>query len=199
MDRLPLVIIVLALAGCNDRPSSPAAPRSRVDAVKATGGKRATSADFCDVLPAPDQAPVFAFPPLTASAPATTGWRWVNIWATWCQPCIEELPLLAKWRASLAKAGHPVELVFVSVDDSDEALVRYKKEHADAPSSVRVTDAQRVMPAWLRGVGLDENAPIPIHVLVDASNRVRCTRAGALRDADYPVVEELFAGAPGPK
>ena len=198
MDRLPILIAVLlalAPAGCNEKPSDASAPlASRVDGVKASSGKRRTAADFCDVLPAADKAPAFAMPPLTAAAPAAArGWRWVNFWATWCKPCIEELPLLGRWHERLQKAGRAVELVFVSVDDSDDALVDYKKQHADAPTSLRVADTQASMPGWLRSVGLDENAPIPLHVLVDASGKVRCVRAGGLRDADYPIVEELIA------
>ena len=202
MDRLPILIIsslVFAGAGCNEKLSDAAAPASsRVDAVKASGSKRRTSADFCDVLPAAAQAPVFAFPPLTAAAraPVASGWRWVNVWATWCKPCIEELPLLARWHDKLARAGRPVELVFVSVDDSDGALVAYKQQHADAPSSLRVADPANAMPAWLRSVGLDEHAPIPVHVLVDAAGRVRCVRAGGLRAEDYPIVEALLGSSP---
>jgi thiol-disulfide isomerase/thioredoxin len=41
----------------------------------------------------------------------------MNIWATWCAPCVIEMPTLAK----LAKAyeGQPVEFVAVSIDKED--------------------------------------------------------------------------------
>lgn len=38
----------------------------------------------------------------------------VNFWATWCGPCQEELPRLAKLEASYA--GKPVKFVLVSID-----------------------------------------------------------------------------------
>lgn len=38
----------------------------------------------------------------------------VNFWATWCKPCIEELPTFERVRA--AHAGRPVQFVLVSLD-----------------------------------------------------------------------------------
>lgn len=38
----------------------------------------------------------------------------VNFWATWCGPCQEELPRLAKMEASYS--GKPVKFVLVSID-----------------------------------------------------------------------------------
>jgi thiol-disulfide isomerase/thioredoxin len=39
----------------------------------------------------------------------------VNFWATWCGPCQEELPRLAKISASYA--GKPVRFVLISIDE----------------------------------------------------------------------------------
>jgi thiol-disulfide isomerase/thioredoxin len=38
----------------------------------------------------------------------------LNLWATWCAPCVAEMPTLAKLQAEYA--GKPVEVVAVSVD-----------------------------------------------------------------------------------
>lgn len=43
----------------------------------------------------------------------------VNLWATWCAPCILEMPTLAKLAASYA--GKPVEVVAISIDSPDNA------------------------------------------------------------------------------
>lgn len=43
----------------------------------------------------------------------------VNLWATWCAPCVIEMPTLAKLAASYA--GRPVEVVAVSVDRPEDA------------------------------------------------------------------------------
>lgn len=39
----------------------------------------------------------------------------VNFWATWCAPCQEEMPRLAKLAADYA--GKPVAFVFISIDE----------------------------------------------------------------------------------
>ena len=38
----------------------------------------------------------------------------LNLWATWCAPCVTEMPTLAKLKAGYA--GKPVEVVAVSID-----------------------------------------------------------------------------------
>lgn len=43
----------------------------------------------------------------------------MNIWATWCAPCVTEMPTLAKLQA--AYAGKPVEVVTVSIDSESSA------------------------------------------------------------------------------
>jgi thiol-disulfide isomerase/thioredoxin len=54
----------------------------------------------------------------------------MNIWATWCAPCVTEMPTLAKLQA--AYAGKPVEVVTVSIDsESSTAKARlFIAQHA---------------------------------------------------------------------
>ena len=97
---LALVCAALSAASCEDSGAAtpPPAASGRVVAVAASG-KQATESDLCDVLkPGPD-APSFSFPPLDGAAPPQgSSYRWINVWATWCPPCIEELPLITRWR-----------------------------------------------------------------------------------------------------
>jgi len=48
--------------------------------------------------------------------------------------------------------------------------------------------------AWLGGFGLDEGAPLPIHLFVDPAGKVRCARTAAIGDDDYESVEALVGG-----
>jgi thiol-disulfide isomerase/thioredoxin len=43
----------------------------------------------------------------------------LNLWATWCGPCVVEMPTLAK--LAHAYAGKPVQVVAVSIDGADAA------------------------------------------------------------------------------
>ncbi len=191
MDRLSTLIIVLAACGKD----SPAPPPSRVEGAKTGVQKSANTDAFCDVHTAGDSGPTLELPALAggAQAPAAQAghWRWVNIWATWCKPCVEELPRLVKWRDKLAAAGHPIDLAFVSVDESDDAVAQFRKEHATAPASLRLADPAK-QTAWFQQLGLDGGSPIPIHVFASPSGHIRCARAGGLRDQDYAAIEKLL-------
>ena len=193
MDRLPALITAMAaaLAACDAGSGTPGEPSSRVDSVKGKA-RRVSAAELCDVRHADDRAPRFALPALAGPSPATSArWRWVNVWATWCKPCLEELPRLERWAAR--HAGE-VDLVLVSADASDAEVARFRAAHPAVPDSVRLADPD-ALPAWLTTLGLDAASPIPIHVLVDREGRTRCVRAGGVGDDDLVAAEALL-GAP---
>lgn len=197
MDRLSAVIAiaVASLAAC-DRKSDKVVepPPSRTNSAKVNAPQGATTEAFCDVHAADDRAAAFRWPELAggASAPgAATTWRWVNVWATWCKPCIEEMPLIAAWRAKLAAAGTVVDVAFISVDETDAEIEEFRKTHPETPPSLRVADAGK-RAAWLEAMGLGDGA-IPIQLFVSPANKLRCARAGGIRAKDYDVVAKLLA------
>src|ERR1017187_4376612 len=51
----------------------------------------------------------------------------LNFWATWCPPCIEELPSLEQFNRKYASRG--VMVVAVSVDDDDKAYKDFVAQH----------------------------------------------------------------------
>ncbi len=50
----------------------------------------------------------------------------VNFWATWCEPCREEMPSFEKLYRKME--GKPFELLAVSVDDDKEKVSKMVKE-----------------------------------------------------------------------
>ncbi len=198
MDRLPLVIAgcALALAGCErEGGSQGAAPssRERVNAVKAKESDRQTPEELCDVFAAPGKGSAFEAPALAAGALNTgAGWSWINVWATWCKPCIEEMPRLARWQNQLARKGIQVELLFVSADGSDEAIESFRAAHPETPKGPRLADPAALAP-WLEKLGVG-GATLPVHVFVASDGRVRCARASAVEDSDFEAVESLLTG-----
>jgi len=189
MDRLSALIIVFAACGKDDAP----APPPRVDGAKVGVRQTASTDAFCDVHVTDDKGPLLTFPALAGEVPSATAghWRWLNIWATWCKPCVEEMPRLARWHDKLAAAGHQVDLAFVSVDESDTDITAFRKLHSDAPVSARLAEPAK-QTAWFTALGLDAASPIPIHVFVSPSGHVRCARAGGLREQDYAAVARLL-------
>lgn len=199
MDRLHIVITAaLVLTACQkdggDEKGKQAGEEGRINAVGTVANKAVTVEEFCDVLPkTAAEAPPLALPPLAGiSAPPPGGsWRWLNVWATWCPPCIDEMPLLAGWQKKLAAEGTKIDLVFISADESDEVLEAFRKHHPQIPPSLRLDRPESLAP-WLAAIGLGENAPIPVHVLIDPRSKVRCVRAGQVKDSDLPAVRALL-------
>jgi len=56
----------------------------------------------------------------------------LNFWATWCGPCLSEMPRFAAWQASYG--GRGLQVIGISMDDT-EAPVRalYQKQHLNFP------------------------------------------------------------------
>jgi thiol-disulfide isomerase/thioredoxin len=49
----------------------------------------------------------------------------LNIWATWCGPCIEEMPSIARLAEDPRLRGKEIAFVCVSVDDSSDDVRRF--------------------------------------------------------------------------
>jgi thiol-disulfide isomerase/thioredoxin len=178
------------VTGCEEGTAEPAP--SRVVAIGA--GQDNSAAELCDVSRSAGDAPALTFPTLASgSAPAPSGSpRWLNVWATWCRPCVEELPMILEWGGRMRASGASVELTFLSADASDEAVATFRQAHPNAPETLRAADA-RAIRTWVTSVGLDEGAPLPIHVFTDGMGRVRCARAGAVAERDYEAVRSVLA------
>lgn len=183
-----IVAAAAALAGC-DSGKGGGESSSRVDSVK--GKARHVSADeLCDVRNPDKTAPRFALPALSGAAPAPAAhWRWVNVWATWCKPCRDELPRLERWAA---RHADQLDLLLLSADESDADVATFRAANPAVRDGVRIADPD-ALPAWLTTLGLDGASPIPIHVLVDPEGRTRCVRAGPVGDDDLVAAEALLA------
>jgi thiol-disulfide isomerase/thioredoxin len=188
-----LALVALAAAACDRKDDRPVEPAGRTNGAKVNISQSASTEAFCDVHATDASGAGYRWPDLAAgsTAPgATPGWRWVNVWATWCKPCIAEMPRLTVWRDKLAAKGTRVELTFVSVDDAEADVQAFRTSHPDTPPSIRVADADK-RAAWLKDLGMGDTA-IPIHLFVSPANRLRCARAGEIREKDYVALEKLF-------
>lgn len=202
MDRLHTVILLaVAVAGCEKSGGGggggePAAEAGgRVNAVETVKKRPVTVAELCDVHHAAASAPAMTWPPLQAgqTAPAKGTWRWLNVWATWCHPCIEEMPLLSTWQKSLGAEGVKYDLVFLSVDATEQLVADFRAKHPSTPASLRM-DSPESLPAWQTAIGA-EGAPIPIHVFLDPDDKIRCVRAGGMKETDLPAVRSVLQGS----
>lgn len=109
----------------------------------------------------------------------------INLWASWCEPCRDELPLFA----DLAGAGE-VRVLGIAVQDDPSAGLALLIE-ADVHYA-SVTDYDSVTKPELRWTGL------PMTVFVDADGVVTHVERGQIQDAaqlDALVSEHLGVGA----
>jgi thiol-disulfide isomerase/thioredoxin len=191
MDRLPtLIVLAAALAACDSKRGEP--PASRADVSK-TVTSTVSVEELCDKHFVGDTGPLLTLPPVVDGtlAPPSGKWQWINVWSTWCKPCVDELPRLVRWHDELAARGKPFDLAFISIDADPADLAAFRKDFPATPPSPRLPDPA-TQSAWYQSVGLDASAPVPIHVFVRPSGHVACVRAGGVRDRDRPAIEKLL-------
>lgn len=181
-----LFCVACTTLGCEDSAEGDApaaAPEGRVNAVMASK-KTQTFADLCDVAPDKSAPKPFAWPALSTAAHGGGGtYRWVNVWATWCKPCIEELPMLTRVFGSWRAEGQAVELSLLSVDADPNAAQEFVAKHPGTPSTLQMSDPSQSA-TWLSSLGLPSGAAIPVHLVVDAQNNLVCARSGGISEED---------------
>ncbi|MGD8862423.1 MAG: TlpA disulfide reductase family protein [Myxococcales bacterium] len=197
MDRLHALILLTACLtyapGCDGEPPAPPPSASRVEAVTASGPDEDAIAGFCDVHHDGGHGPAFELPALQPDRPrpADAGPRWLNVWATWCKPCVHELPMLQQWAPRLSADAAGASVQFLNVDADADAVATFRAEHEGVPDSMRLAEPERLTD-WLATLGLDPGAGLPVHVFVGGDDRIRCVRAGAVTDDHYPLVSRLL-------
>ncbi len=116
----------------------------------------------------------------------------VNAWASWCDPCQHELPMLNRVSAQLAAQGVPIWLV--SVDDPDgfaAARALLDSLHIELPSFA----AEPPLAAFKVALNPKWPGMIPVSFLFDATAKLRYFWAGEVYEKELvPVVEGFVAG-----
>jgi thiol-disulfide isomerase/thioredoxin len=192
---LLLASILVAVASCPGKNAEPTSS-ARYQAVKAAVDPASHWCDTSFTSGAPRLSlPPLAPPPAGRAQPTLTKGKrhWVNLWATWCQPCLREIPLLLKWQGELRKDGVEVEVILLSVDEDGPALDKFLSERKDLQSAkVARTTSQHDYEQWVKAFVKDPSTPIPIHLLGSGDGDVRCVRNGSLREGDYPAAKAVL-------
>ena len=102
----------------------------------------------------------------------------LNFWATWCGPCLKEMPDLVRLDASLDHRQAAV--IGIAADGPAEVRAFLEKLKVQYPLLVGQPDA---VFAWTAQLG-NRSLGLPFSVLVDARGQVRWTRSGAVTQAE---------------
>lgn len=100
----------------------------------------------------------------------------LNVWATWCGPCVYEIPELQQIHDHYAPRGF--EVIGVSVDESGVESVR---EFVAAQKKMTYPIA---LDAEGKITGLLETSVLPTSVLVDRTGKIVWKRYGAIMPGD---------------
>jgi thiol-disulfide isomerase/thioredoxin len=177
---LPIVVLIAALPGCSQPAPEPVAEAK--EAVKAadrdTKGKAAPTTAFHDANGKDVTLAAFRGRPLL-----------VNLWATWCAPCVKELPTLDRVAGSAGPNG--LQVVAISQDTGPRPSVIAFLEAKGIRTLKPYHDPKMAMSGSLGAEVL------PTSILFDARGREMWRYVGDL-DWTGPEATKLLAEAAAP-
>ena len=134
---------------------------------------------------APNELPTISLPDVDGKSRSLTEWHGrpllINFWATWCEPCLREIPMLQKLRARHAKDG--LEVIGIAIDFRDAVSGYVKENQLEYPILIAEQDATAPK-AFGVGMGL------PTTVIANREGRIVTTHLGELDEAE---AEKLLA------
>lgn len=101
--------------------------------------------------------------------------RLLNIWASWCLPCIAEAPHLE----ALQQSG--VEIVGIAIRDRPEDVARFLAQHGNPYSRIGADDLSSVQ----LEIG---SSGVPETFVIDGQGRITHQHIGDIRADDVPML-----------
>jgi thiol-disulfide isomerase/thioredoxin len=126
--------------------------------------------------PIPGRLPDFSLPDLDGAPHTLADWRGrslaVNFWATWCEPCRREIPLLKDLRRENARNGF--EIVGIAIDHRDSVEKYVREMRMDYPILVGERGGLEAAAAF----GMEP--VLPFTVFADTKGRIVTLKVGEL-------------------
>lgn len=110
----------------------------------------------------------------------------INFWATWCEPCRKEMPMLNELQAQHGTAG--LQIIGIALDDVQNVRKFAEKLGISYPILVGTTDVMETNRDYGNVTGM-----LPFSVLVDREGVIRWQYAGEIqRDTISSLLDELL-------
>ena len=133
--------------------------------------------------------PDFVLPPLAPGKPGLTSAdfrrgepRLLNVFASWCLPCIAEAPALARLKA----AGVPIDAI--AIRDRGENVAAFLRANGDPYARIGDDANSRVQLAL-------GSSGVPETFVIDGQGIIRLQYVGEIREDDIPVIQQALADA----
>ncbi len=108
--------------------------------------------------------------------------RVINYWATWCPPCVEEMPMFSRLQEQYAAKG--VQFIGIGMDEVDKMQTFARKTPVAYPLLVGVTRPSENPGLTVRGM--------PYTVVLDRAGKVAFSLYGGVRQEELePVLRRL--------
>lgn len=111
----------------------------------------------------------------------------INVWGSWCPPCVAEVPDLKAAHAHFEETGDPVQFIGVNDRDSASAALAFERTY-DMPYPSLADDGGETL-LQLQGMA----SPRPTTLVLDGEGRVAARVAGQVTDATLQgLVEDVL-------
>lgn len=162
-----------------------AAHNSKLTAIPArsTAGESDGSAPMTS-RKIPEHLPQLSMPDASGTVHKLSDWGGrplvVNFWATWCDPCRREIPLLKKLRHD--RADESLEVIGIAVDSADAVTQYTRAIGIDYPVLIGEKDGL----AAIEALGMD--TVFPFTVFADRHGRIFTVKVGELHKNEAKVI-----------
>lgn len=113
----------------------------------------------------------------------------LNFWATWCPPCVEEMPSLVQMQKKMQEKG--VTVLAVSVDDDADDYHKFLKEHSIDLLTVRETGKKTETGVIAPVSSSYGTYKVPETYIIDRNGVIRRKFIGAVNWGQPEIVEYL--------
>lgn len=111
----------------------------------------------------------------------------INFWATWCKPCLEEMPMLIKVQKKYASNG--IQIVGIALDSAAKVQEFAKMLGVDYPLVIGSLETIEVT----RKIG-NATGGLPYTVVLNRAGKIVKTRLGGISEAELDAALKPLLG-----
>lgn len=123
--------------------------------------------------------PGFSLPNLNDQIKSHLDWRGktlvINFWATWCTPCLKEIPMFNRIQKEYAADG--VQFIGIAIDNKDAINTFITRTPIDYPVLYGIKDTTQLTQKYGNNAGV-----LPYTVFVDSRGKIQRIAPGKLSE-----------------